>query len=180
MLRPDPRHVTVLVVLLVVAAALTGCTTEDEPDADAADPLPHFSFFVTSLESMRELSGSQDGFGGDLRFGETGPGAGLRGADKLCATIADKSMPGSSAKGWRAFLSATADEHGVQVDAIDRIGEGPWYDRVGRLWRPPPPICRPSAPRTAPRRSGTTSPTSSGCRTTSRTPPSRPRTTTTP
>ncbi|HYQ15759.1 MAG TPA: hypothetical protein VEQ58_08380, partial [Polyangiaceae bacterium] len=31
------------------------------------------------------------------------------------------------------FLSATADENGKQVDAIDRIGEGPWYDRFGRL-----------------------------------------------
>ncbi|MGK4003993.1 hypothetical protein WMF31_15275 [Sorangium sp. So ce1036] len=92
-----------------------------------------FSFFVTSLAAMRELSGSQDGFGGDLRFGETGPGAGLRGADKICATIAEKSMPGAGSKTWRAFLSAVAGEDGNQVDAIDRIGEGPWYDRLGRL-----------------------------------------------
>ncbi|WP_437736462.1 hypothetical protein [Sorangium sp. So ce1335] len=82
---------------------------------------------------MRELSGSQDGFGGDLRFGETGPGAGLRGADKICATIADKSLPGAGSKTWRAFLSAAAGEDGNQVNAIDRIGEGPWYDRLGRL-----------------------------------------------
>ncbi|WP_437945076.1 hypothetical protein WME98_29425 [Sorangium sp. So ce296] len=92
-----------------------------------------FSFFVTSLAAMRELSGSQDGFGGDLRFGETGPGAGLRGADKICATIAEKSLPGAGSKTWRAFLSAAAGEDGKQVDAIDRIGEGPWYDRLGRL-----------------------------------------------
>ncbi|AUX43392.1 uncharacterized protein SOCE26_048400 [Sorangium cellulosum] len=92
-----------------------------------------FSFFVTSLVAMRELSGSQDGFGGDLRFGETGPGAGLRGADKICATIAEKSLPGAGSKTWRAFLSAVAGEDGNQVDAIDRIGEGPWYDRLGRL-----------------------------------------------
>ncbi|WP_437683411.1 hypothetical protein [Sorangium sp. So ce131] len=92
-----------------------------------------FSFFVTSLVAMQELSGSQDGFGGDLRFGETGPGAGLRGADKICAAIAEKSMPGAGSKGWRAFLSAVAGEDGNQVNAIDRIGEGPWYDRLGRL-----------------------------------------------
>ncbi|WP_437482112.1 hypothetical protein WME75_40180 [Sorangium sp. So ce1014] len=92
-----------------------------------------FSFFVTSLVAMREQSGSQDGFGGDLRFGETGPGAGLRGADKICATIAEKSLPGAGGKTWRAFLSAAAGEDGKQVDAIDRIGEGPWYDRLGRL-----------------------------------------------
>ncbi|WP_437590923.1 hypothetical protein [Sorangium sp. So ce1000] len=88
---------------------------------------------MTSLAAMRELSGSQDGFGGDLRFGETGPGAGLRGADKICATIAEKSLPGAGSKMWRAYLSATAGEDGNQVNAIDRIGEGPWYDRLGRL-----------------------------------------------
>jgi hypothetical protein len=96
--------------------------------------LPKFSFFVTSLRSLQELSGSQNGFGGDLRFGETGPGAGLRGADKICAAIAEKSMPGSSAKVWRAFLSAEADENGKQVNAIDRVGNGPWYDRLGRIF----------------------------------------------
>lgn len=101
------------------------------PSADAG--LPRFSFFVTSYRAIQELSGSQHGFGGDLTFGETGPGAGLRGADKLCATIAEQSMPGASAKQWRAFLSATADERGKPVNAIDRIGNGPWYDRVGRL-----------------------------------------------
>jgi hypothetical protein len=89
--------------------------------------LAKFSFFVTSLASLRELSKSQSGFGGDLRFGETGDGAGLRGADKICSTIAENSMPGSSAKQWRAFLSSSS------VNAKDRIGQGPWYDRKGRV-----------------------------------------------
>jgi hypothetical protein len=89
--------------------------------------LDKFSFFVTSLASLRELSKSQSGFGGDLRFGETGDGAGLRGADKICSTIAEKSMPGASAKQWRAFLSTST------VNAKDRIGQGPWYDRKGRI-----------------------------------------------
>lgn len=97
-------------------------------------PTEHFSFFVTSLAALQELSGSEQGFGGDLRFGETGAGAGLRGADKICATIAEKSMPGAGKKEWRAFLSATADENGNQVDAIDRVGDGPWYDRLGRVF----------------------------------------------
>lgn len=91
-----------------------------------------FSFFVTSLASMRQLSQSEDGFGGDLTFGETGAGAGLRGADKICTAIAEISMPGNN-KVWRAFLSATAGEDGQPVNAIDRIGQGPWYDRLGRL-----------------------------------------------
>jgi hypothetical protein len=97
-------------------------------------PLARFSFFVTSLKAMRELSGSQNGFGGDLRFGETGEGAGLRGADKICTRIAEKSMPGSGAKQWRAYLSTTTGgENGGPVHAIDRVGQGPWYDRLGRI-----------------------------------------------
>jgi len=127
--RPGRARIHLLGCLLAAGA---GC----DDGAAAADALPPFSFFVTSLESMRELSGSEDGFGGDLRFGETGPGAGLRGADRICSTIAERSMPGSSVKQWRAFLSVTADEDGSRVNAIDRVGEGPWYDRVGRLVAP--------------------------------------------
>jgi hypothetical protein len=89
----------------------------------------HFSFFVTSVQAMKDLSGNPQGFGGDLRYGETGDGAGLRGADKLCAAVAERSMPGAGTKPWRAFLSAVAGP----VHAIDRIGSGPWYDRMGRL-----------------------------------------------
>jgi hypothetical protein len=96
--------------------------------------LAKFSFFVTSLKAILELSGSSNGFGGDFRFGKTGPGAGLLGADSICQCIAERSMPGSKVKVWRAFLSVTADASGKQVNAIDRIGTGPWYDRVGRLF----------------------------------------------
>lgn len=92
---------------------------------DGGDPpLDKFSFFVTSLKAMRELSGNQDGFGGDLRYGKA---SGLAGADAICTEIAEGSMAGSGVKGWRAFLSTSA------VNAIDRIGNGPWYDRAGRL-----------------------------------------------
>lgn len=95
-----------------------------------------FSFFVTSLNAMLALAqahnGSEDGFGGDLTYGETGPGAGLRGADKICTEIAETSMPGNG-KTWRAFLSAHDGGDGNPVNAIDRIGEGPWYDRLGRI-----------------------------------------------
>lgn len=102
-----------------------------------ATDLEPFSFFLTSQDGLLnlalEFSGSENGFGGDFRYGETGVGAGLRGADKICAALAETSMPGSGAKGWRAFLSAVADENGKQVNAIDRIGVGPWYDRFGRL-----------------------------------------------
>lgn len=79
---------------------------------------------------MQRLSGSPDGFGGDLRFGKAD---GLAGADEICRQIAETSMPGSGTKGWRAFLSVTQGADGNPVHAIERIGDGPWYDRLGRL-----------------------------------------------
>ena len=137
------RKLSVFVFVLAAACGGDdGGSAIDAPEAiDApidADPttLPHFSFFVTSVKALQELSGNPQGFGGDLRFGETGPGAGLRGADKLCATIAERSMPGAGAKQWRAFLSASNDGNGNVVNAIQRIGPGPWYDRLGRMLAP--------------------------------------------
>jgi hypothetical protein len=103
-----------------------GTTGDGGAGGEGNPPLTNFSFFVTSMAAMQELSGSQDGFGGDLRYGQVN---GLAGADKICSEIADMSMPGASAKEWRAFLS-TANP---QVHAVDRIGQGPWYDRLGRL-----------------------------------------------
>ncbi|MFZ5442151.1 MAG: hypothetical protein ACOZQL_19240 [Myxococcota bacterium] len=105
----------------------------DDAGIDAG-MLPTFSFFVTSYAALQVLSNSTQGFGGDLRYGETGLGAGLRGADRICAAIAERSMPGSSVKQWRAFLSADQGEDGGVVHAKDRIGNGPWYDRNGRLF----------------------------------------------
>jgi hypothetical protein len=94
----------------------------------------NFSFFVTSYAALQKIAGNTKGLGGDLRHGETGAGAGLRGADKICTEIAESSLAGAGTKTWRAFLSATADESGKQVNAIERIGSGPWYDRIGRLF----------------------------------------------
>lgn len=91
-------------------------------DAEVPSDEP-FSFFVTSIEGMRELSGSNDGFGGDL--------GGLEGADEICRQLAAKVEAGH--KTWRAFLSATSGSDGAPVHASERIGEGPWYDRNGRL-----------------------------------------------
>ena len=92
--------------------------------------VPRFSFFVTSQAAMKRLSGSELGFGGDLRFGKPN---GLAGADEICRQIAEHSLQGSGAKGWRAFLSVTQDASGKAVHARDRIGAGPWYDRNGRI-----------------------------------------------
>jgi hypothetical protein len=87
-----------------------------------------FSFFYTSLDAMKRLSGSPNGFGGNLTFGTT---SGLEGADKICQTIA--TGEGFGSKTWKAFLSVVQGPEGTPVHAIDRIGEGPWYDRNGRL-----------------------------------------------
>lgn len=116
-----------------VAGAATGGTSGDGSitsggsggagGAPVTTPLDKFSFFVTSMSAMLKLA-PPNGFGGDLTFGEAD---GLAGADKICATIAETSMPGSSVKQWRAFLSTT------KVNAATRIGAGPWYDRTGRL-----------------------------------------------
>jgi hypothetical protein len=90
-----------------------------------------FSFFATSLAAVRRVSGSPNGFGGDLRFGKPD---GLSGADEICRVIADYAYPGAGCKQWRAFLSVTKGPAGTPVNAIDRVGEGPWYDRVGRVF----------------------------------------------
>ncbi len=111
-----------------------GPTDAAPPDAVQGDGanLARFSFFYTSLDAMLRLSNTKaglgGGFGGDLRFGEA---TGLEGADKICQTIA--AGVGFGAKKWKAFLSATKGPDGKVVNAIDRIGEGPWYDRNGRL-----------------------------------------------
>jgi hypothetical protein len=89
----------------------SGCTQEELG----------FSFFATSLAAMQRESGSADGFGGDL--------GGLAGADALCQSIAEYSTPCAARRQWRAFLSTTSGP----VHAKDRIGSGPWYDRVGRV-----------------------------------------------
>jgi hypothetical protein len=87
-------------------------------------PLSDFSFFVTSMAALVELSGNDMGFGGDLSYSGK---SGVLGADEICRVIAEKSMPGSGVKGWKAFLSTSTE------NAIDRISGGPWFDRQGRL-----------------------------------------------
>jgi hypothetical protein len=95
--------------------------------------LAKYSFFVVSLDAVRRIAGDQMGLGGDLRHGETGEGAGLRGADKICAEVAESAMAGAGSKPWRAFLSATTGgSGGGPVHAKDRVGTGPWFDAQGR------------------------------------------------
>src|SRR6185295_9052963 len=89
-----------------------------------------FSFFMTSQAGLARLANNANGFGGDLRFNKAD---GLTGADEICKQLAEASMPGNG-KTWRAFLSVTRGPAGTPVNAIDRIGDGPWYDRRGRVF----------------------------------------------
>jgi hypothetical protein len=119
------------------AAGMSGSSGSGTAGSAGGGPIPteKFSFFVTSLTAMKELASAfgrgEQGFGGDLRYGES---TGLAGADKICRTIAGRSMPGAENKTWRAFLSTIhGGENDGPIHAIDRVGEGPWYDRLGRL-----------------------------------------------
>jgi hypothetical protein len=83
-----------------------------------------FSFFVISNAALiRECGPDSTGMypacGGDL--------GGLTGADAKCQHVAEYVSPCQKKKTWHAFLSTST------VNAIDRIGTGPWYDRKGRL-----------------------------------------------
>lgn len=82
--------------------------------AQAAQPSPDMSFFVTSAGV---------GKGADL--------GGLAGADRHCQQLA--AAAGAGKKQWRAYLSTTADGGTAAVNARDRIGKGPWYTFEGRL-----------------------------------------------
>ena len=111
-----------LTLAMLTAAGCGGSNVTSGADAarttDASPYLAKFSFFVISLEAVRAISGSQEGFGGDL--------GGLSGADKTCGQAAEMGIAGAGSKTWRAFLSTTT------VNAKDRVGAGPWYDALGR------------------------------------------------
>lgn len=77
-------------------------------------PVPEMSFFVTSVGSGR---------GGDL--------GGLDGADNHCQALAEK--VGAGRRIWRAYLSASPTATSPAVNAIDRIGEGPWANASGEV-----------------------------------------------
>jgi hypothetical protein len=73
--------------------------------------------------AAQAFNGSTKGWGGDFKYGT---GDGLTGADKLCTEIAKQSLS-SNCRTWKAFLSTSS------VNAVSRVGSGPWYDRLNRL-----------------------------------------------
>jgi hypothetical protein len=99
---------------------MAGTSGGDCVDTSADDD---FSFFVTSYQGIIDLAGSDNGFGGDLRY--NGAATGLEGADAICQELARKVCFGH--RTWRAYLSTST------VNAKDRVGSGPWYDHAGVL-----------------------------------------------
>jgi len=98
----------------IIAAALTfgAMTLAGQAFAAAADanaPPPEMGFFITSKGL---------GKGGDL--------GGIAGADAHCQSLA--AAVGKGNRTWRAYLSTQGPG---AVNAIDRIGKGPWANAKG-------------------------------------------------
>ena len=113
---------TLRTVMLSAALLTAACSSSDDDDSSGVtggesegidDTAPtvttDFDFFLTS---------AGPGDGANL--------GGLAGADVHCANLA--SAAGSEDREWRAFLSTTGADG---VNAIDRIGEGPWTNANG-------------------------------------------------
>jgi len=94
---------------LLVAAALTALAAV----AFTQDQQP-MSFFVTS-----------EGPGDGANLG------GLAGADAHCQSLAASAGRGGAT--WHAYLSQSGGGGRLQVNARDRIGEGPWFNAAGTV-----------------------------------------------
>jgi hypothetical protein len=98
------------------SADRSGNTPDMAPAGDGASPgnvSAMMTFFVTS-KGM--------GKGGNL--------GGLAGADAYCKSLAMAVSPALGAKDWKAYLSTST------VNAITRIGNGPWYNAKGMMIAP--------------------------------------------
>lgn len=92
-----------VLAVAVVTAAVSGCAdTQQNP----------MTFFVTSAGS---------GKGADL--------GGLQGADAHCQKLA--TAAGAGNRTWRAYLSTASTATSPGINAIDRIGKGPWRNAKG-------------------------------------------------
>jgi hypothetical protein len=93
-------------VLLILVPATA------EAQAPGTQPDTRMGFFVTSV-----------GVGDGANLG------GLDGADRHCQALA--SAVGAGDRTWRAYLSQAPAGGLPQVNARDRIGNGPWYNANG-------------------------------------------------
>jgi len=107
-------------LLLTVLATSIGCgSSSAKSDASAGDTggsaAANFSFFITSAGNPK---------GGDFRRSDA-DSDGLAGADEFCQNKAAAGAPASASRQWRAYLATDT------VNARDRIGAGPWFNRKG-------------------------------------------------
>ena len=108
--RPHKLLIFIAVTVSLLLAQMAQAQQASGPPP-APKPLP-MGFFVTSVGL---------GKGGDL--------GGLDGADAHCQSLAE--AVGAGDREWRAYLSTQATEDEPAVNAIDRIGEGPWGNAKG-------------------------------------------------
>jgi hypothetical protein len=111
-------------LLLVVLSLGVGCGGGSEKPDAAGNPSDaptdtaassSFSFFITSTGNPN---------GGDFRRSAADTD-GLTGADLFCQKKVAAAVPASASRQWRAYLSTST------VNAKDRIGAGPWFNRNG-------------------------------------------------
>lgn len=115
--RLDLKPMLMRTILLFSTLLLGSLATAQLPPEERTIPGPEedkgsLSFFITSVGV---------GNGGDL--------GGLAGADAHCESLAD--AVGAGDRLWRAYLSTQAFDGQEAINAIDRIGQGPWYNANG-------------------------------------------------
>ncbi|MEO7725889.1 MAG: hypothetical protein ABIS45_01390, partial [Burkholderiales bacterium] len=94
---------SIVASLALAAVGLSGCADRSQNG---------MTFFVTSVGS---------GKGADV--------GGLAGADRHCQNLAR--AVGADHRTWRAYLSTASTATTPGVNAIDRIGRGPWQNANG-------------------------------------------------
>jgi hypothetical protein len=102
-MREDRKMRTRIILAVGLTSLLAGAALAQDAK---------MGFFITSVGS---------GKGADL--------GGLEGADKHCQQLAEAA--GVKGRTWRAYLSASAIDGQPAVNAIDRIGKGPWMNSKG-------------------------------------------------
>ena len=94
----------------VLAAASVIALSSTAVFAQAQQPKPPLSFFVTSTSHSGNLGG-------------------LAGADAECQRLG--AAAGAGNRTWRAYMSTQGSQTTPAVNARDRIGNGPWYNSAG-------------------------------------------------